>query len=78
MRTIQVKYIPPTDTKGSRVKAWSYGGLSLTKPYDHAFNSDRNAKDAAIELAIKFKFPSEVKAYGMLPCGDYVFIMEEA
>lgn len=36
MQTIETRYIGPTDTKGSRIKATSAGGHSVTIPYNDA------------------------------------------
>jgi hypothetical protein len=36
MIAIQTKYISPTNTRGSRIKAWTSTGFSATIPYPYA------------------------------------------
>ena len=53
VRAIKVKYLPPTNHKGSRHKAELLGtGLTLTLPYDYSTN-DGGKHKAAICLIIK-------------------------
>lgn len=40
-QAIRTRFIGPTDTRGSRVKAIAEAG-SVTLPWNHAFNADRN------------------------------------
>lgn len=54
-QAITTKFINPTDTKGSRVKAKAFAG-SLTLPWDHALNPDGNHAAAAQALATKMKW----------------------
>lgn len=35
MIAIQTKYLPASNTRGSRIKAWTSSGLSATIPYPH-------------------------------------------
>lgn len=74
MQTIQVKYLGPTNTRGSRLKAFCYGG-SITKPIDNARTIDHNAKIVAFELASQLKW-SGAYVGGTLPNGDRVFVNE--
>ena len=73
MKAIQVRYIGPTKTLGSRWKAWVFGGASVTLPYDYAMNSEENARCAAHALAAKLAWRSPITGSGGLPNGDYVF-----
>lgn len=47
MQVIETKFHGPTDTKGARVSASSYGFGSVTLPWDHALTSEGNHKAAA-------------------------------
>jgi len=54
MQSILTKYIPATNMRGSRIKAYTSGKAgSLTLPYDHALNANANHMHAAYELAKK-------------------------
>ena len=55
-QTISTKYIGPTDFRGSRVKARSSSGLSVTLSWDDALNVDANHRAAALALATKLKW----------------------
>jgi hypothetical protein len=52
MQAIQTKFIPCTNTRGSRVKAWAEAG-SITVSWDHALNVDENHAEAARQLRKK-------------------------
>ena len=79
MKTIQVKYLPATNHKPSRWKAWSFGGLSVTKSYDYDYDEKGNAQKVAEALILKFQDFSgrttEITGMGCLPNGDYVFTL---
>jgi hypothetical protein len=47
---IRTKYMGPTTTKGSRIKAKSITGKSVTISWDDALNIDNNHRAAAIAL----------------------------
>lgn len=77
MKAIIVKYLGPTDTKGSRWKASCDGG-SCTVPYDHALNCDENATAAAVALCQRMKWHgSTIIGPGRGPNGDYVFVFAD-
>ena len=48
---IFTRYMGPTNTRGSRVKAISGSGKSLTLAWDHELDSDQNHAAAAVALA---------------------------
>ena len=48
---IMTKYLGPTNTRGSRVKATSGSGKSITVAWDHEADADMNHARAAIHLA---------------------------
>ena len=70
MQAIITKYIGPTDTKPSRIKATAAAG-SITVSYDHSLNIDGNHIAAAQELAAKFGWTGKW-VQGCLHTGDYV------
>lgn len=51
--SIITKFIGPTNTRGSRVKASTASGLTMTLGWDHALDSDENHQRAAIALATR-------------------------
>lgn len=54
MQAITTKYLGPTNSRGSRIKATSESGLSATVPYPHERNIGADAHSvAAIALARK-------------------------
>ena len=52
MQSIATKFIGPSNTRGSRIKATSAGGQTLTIPYCHASGHGSHSK-AALQLARK-------------------------
>lgn len=53
MDAIQTKFLPATNVRGSRIKAFSLGGpaaAAVTLGYDHALNSWDNHRAAAETL----------------------------
>ena len=73
---IQVKYIPSTNTKGSKLKAFTChdgpkGGI--THSWDYMF------RDGGVEELVKFYcaekgWPFDEYVGGLLPNGDHVFV----
>jgi hypothetical protein len=41
MQAILTKYLGPSNTRGSRIKAYAECGLSVTVPYPHQASGDR-------------------------------------
>jgi len=72
MQAIHVRFIGPTDTRGSRYKATAQAG-SVTIHSDHALNPSDNAAKAALSLAVKLGWSGEMVAGG-LPDGSYAFV----
>ncbi len=54
-QAIVTKFLGPTNTRGSRIKAIASAG-SKTIEYDHALNTDGNHAAAAKALAEQFKW----------------------
>ncbi len=62
-QAIVTRYLSATDHKGSRVKAIADAG-SVTLPWDHALNAERNMHAAAYALAMKFNWLEGRKLVG--------------
>lgn len=80
MQAIQTRFICPTNTKGTRIKAWCAAG-SITIPYPYDLSGQACHRRAAEALASKLGWVKEkAKSYGdgllggCLPNGDYCFI----
>ncbi len=72
MKAIIVKYLGPTDTKGSRLKAMAEGVKSIIRGLDYSINISDDMFNIAQELCKRNNWPSNLVA-GQLPNGDYVF-----
>ena len=53
MQSIQTKYLPPTDTKGARIKATCERG-TRTIPYPYELSDDSVHREAALQLVEMF------------------------
>lgn len=80
MQAIQTKFMGPTNTRGSRIKATAAAG-SITLGWDHALNSEQNHVAAARALCQKFGWvPKPGENYhtpthsGQLKDGSYVHV----
>lgn len=76
MQAIQTKFIPCTNTRPSRIKAWAECG-SITLSWDHALNVDENHTKVANALCEKlgWTLPHYGKLIGgSLPGGCYSFV----
>lgn len=71
MQAIQIHYLGPTNTKGSRLKATAQAG-SVTIPYPYEVNNEAAYRKAAEALCDKLKWAGKLGG-GQLPNGDYVF-----
>ncbi len=73
---IQTKILPPTDVKGTRVKAVSHQKHgSVTQPYNHAWDADENHQVVAELLAMKFGWSYTRIESGQLPNDSYAHII---
>lgn len=82
MQAIQTKYLPVTNTRQSRIKAFCAAG-SLTIGYPHELSGQAVHRKAAEALAAKLGWTAATsKGYangllgGSLPNGDYVFMFD--
>lgn len=72
-QAIETRYLGPTNTKGSRIKATAWKG-SVTLSYDYALNADQNHAKAAQALADKFGWKGQW-AQGAKPKGTGYFFV---
>jgi len=59
-KIIQTKYMPPTHTRGSRIKAIESGGNTVVMPYDSEFDVEQNHRICA-QMLIDKVFRREAK-----------------
>ena len=76
MKAIQIKYLSATNTKGTRLKAFTDAG-TMTVGYDYSLDHQNNALALARDYCKKYEW-SEPVGIGMLPNGDYVATLESA
>lgn len=72
-QTISTKYLPATNTRGSRIKAMTTSGISKTVGYKYELNTDQNHIEAAKALFNELDWKGEI-AVGATPKG-YTFTM---
>jgi hypothetical protein len=74
MMAIQTKYIVATNSKGSRIKAWTCNGHSVTIPYPHEYSHEQCYFQAVKALVDKYKTDWDLSdiRYGSTDNG-YVF-----
>lgn len=73
MQAIRVKYLPCTETKGSRLSASAVAG-KVVVAYDDSLGSVENFEAAAYALCKKFGWPNKLVG-GQLKDGSHVFTM---
>jgi adenosylmethionine-8-amino-7-oxononanoate aminotransferase len=79
VQSIHTKFLGPTNTRGSRIRAIASGGAgSVSVSYDHALNSEQNHDEAAKKLAAKLGWHgTTVRGGGLGGKGNvYVFHRE--
>ena len=72
LQAIQVKYLGPTNYRGSRYKATAAAG-SVTVSADDVLSTEGNVIAAAHALCDKFGWSKDM-VYGQLADGTYVFV----
>ncbi len=75
MQAIRTKTLPPTDTKGQRVKA-SCQAKSVTVAWDYAWSREQNHREAAAQLAAALGWAGDWQG-GWLPDNTGCFVMIE-
>ena len=73
MQTISTKYLPATNTKGSRIKATSTSGISITAPYMYECSEADNHWAACSWLMEKLDWHGNKMIQGSTKDG-YVFV----
>lgn len=74
LQAITTRYLGPTNHRGARVKATCQAG-SITIPWDHAWNADKNHAMACAALQAKLGW-REKRIGGALPDGrGYAFVV---
>jgi hypothetical protein len=74
-QAIQTRFLGPTNSRGSRVKAFAAAG-SVTISWDHRLNPEQNHRAAAEMFANRMNWIG-LYAAGTLPNGDMVFVNVE-
>lgn len=79
MIAIQTKYCGPTNTRGSRIKAWTCNGHKVYVPYQHELSGEALYFQAAKALIEKYKLDWDTSniCYGGTENG-YVFCFGES
>lgn len=72
MQTITTKCLSATDTTGTRIKATSSSGISMTRSYEHGMSTEENHEEVAMALAERLEWDYDF-AVGDTPTG-YVFV----
>jgi hypothetical protein len=65
MKAIITKFMPATDTRGSRIKAQAEGVKSLSIPYPHEMNSEEGHRHAASLLCERMNWQWEFASGGL-------------
>jgi hypothetical protein len=75
-QAIETKYMGPTNTRGSRIKATAAAG-SVMVPFDYQLNPDGNHKAAADALIAKMGWQGTFAQGGNVKGDGYVFVNVE-
>lgn len=71
MQAIVTKFLPPTNSRGARIKATAERG-SVTVPWDHAQGIPENHRIAAMAALVRWGWSGRWIG-GALPSGGYAF-----
>ncbi len=79
MKAIYTKHIGPTNTKGSRIKAYTLDGLTVTIPYPYDLSRVAAHYKAVKALVLKHKLDWDIRdmRFGDAPNG-YVFCFADS
>lgn len=73
MKAIQIKYLPPTEKKSSRLKAFSDKSKSLIEQYyDNSENDTVRILNIAKNFMTKMEWNAEITGMGTLNNGNWV------
>ena len=79
MIAIQTKYLGPTNNRGSRIKAWTCNGHSITVGYDYSLSDGAEVHSAAaVALARKMGWSGQMISGGTNQGYVFVFADSEA
>ena len=81
MIAIHTKYIPATNTRGSRIKAYTSSGFSASVPYPHELSYELAHFKAVKELVSKHKLDWDLSNMRFGDSADgrgYVFCFEHS
>ena len=70
-KAIQIRYLSPTNTKGSRLKAFT-DAKSITEPLDYEMNIEDQAFALAVNYVHRMGWNRRITGFGGLPNGDFV------
>ncbi len=74
MKAISTKYLPATNTKGSRIKAYDCDNNSVTLPMDYRYSGEILHRKAAEALRDKMNWAGELIGGGTKD--GYVFVFK--
>jgi len=77
MKAILTKYLPATNTRGSRVKATAEGVRCITIPYPYELSGEDVHRAAAAELCKRHGWPTELVGGGLPDQTGYAFCFVE-
>ena len=79
MIAIQTKVLPGTETKGTKIKAWTSNKQSVTIPYPHEYSNERAHFEAVQALVVKHKLEWDLSSmrWGGVDHG-YVFCFADS
>jgi hypothetical protein len=75
-QAIETRYLGPTNTKGTRIKATAWGG-NITVGYDYALDAQDNHRAAADALIAKMGWQGKYAQGGNVKGDGYVFVNVE-
>lgn len=76
MKAITIRYLGPTNTKGSRLKVSAPDLPARIVALDYALGATSHALQLAKDYADSYRWPA-VKGFGQLANGTFVATMEE-
>lgn len=74
MKAIMTKYLPCTNSRGSRIKAYDSDKNSVTIGYPHELSGEAVFKEAAIALCKKMNWDTDIIGGGV--DNGYVFVFK--
>ncbi len=74
-QAITVKYLGPTETKGTRFKAFAAAG-SLVESRDYEYEVEEQVINLAKKFIKKYEWDAKIVGCGVVKNGDYVFVLK--